>query len=164
MGSPLPSLSQPIYGGNGHWYSHTQTNTMAKVCTRHVFWTHGDSELHAFLGHLNSLKESIQFTMEEEEQRQLPFLDVLVKRKGNNLTTAVYRKPTNTDCYLNYQTNHHPPIKLGTITCLKKRAYNICSSENRRNYNICRGSLRRMATLGPSYGEFWGNRKEQKRT
>ena len=61
---------------------------------------------------------------------QLPFLDVLVKRKGSNLTTSVYRNPTSTVSYLNYQSNHHPAIKLGTITCLKKRAHNICSQEN----------------------------------
>ena len=110
--------------------THKPTLWIRYVDDTFVIWTHGDSELQAFLGHLNSLRESIQFTMEEEEQGQLPFLDVLVKRKGSNLTTSVYRKPTSTDGYLNYQSNHHPAIKLGTITCLKKRAHNICSQEN----------------------------------
>ena len=32
----------------------------------------------------------------------LPFLDVLVIRKNNNIETIVYRKPTNNDIYLNW--------------------------------------------------------------
>ena len=135
MGSPLSPVLANLYMDFFEEMAidtatHKPTLWIRYVDDTFVIWTHGDSELQAFLGHLNSLRESIQFTMEEEEQGQLPFLDVLVKRKGSNLTTSVYRKPTSTDCYLNYQSNHHPAIKLGTITCLRKRAHNICSQEN----------------------------------
>ena len=135
MGSPLSPVLANLYMEFFEEMAidtatHKPTLWIRYVDDTFVIWTHGDSELQAFLGHLNSLRESIQFTMEEEEQGQLPFLDVLVKRKGSNLTTSVYRKPTSTDGYLNYQSNHHPAIKLGTITCLRKRAHNICSQEN----------------------------------
>ena len=34
----------------------------------------------------------------------LPFLDVLLCRNGRELTTTVYRKKTNNDIYLNWNT------------------------------------------------------------
>ena len=40
-------------------------------------------------------------TYEAESNNMLPFLDVLVIHKNNNIETTVYRKPTNDDIYLN---------------------------------------------------------------
>ena len=75
---------------------------METICGRHiVIWPHEDSRLQQFLDHLNGLRPEIQFTMEKEEDRLLPFLDVQIKREGNRLTTTVYRKRTHTDRYLN---------------------------------------------------------------
>jgi hypothetical protein len=39
------------------------------------------------LSHLNNLRPSIQFTMEVESGSAIPFLDVLVIRKGSTLAT-----------------------------------------------------------------------------
>ena len=47
--------------------------------------------------HLNQLSPTIQFIIEEEKERQLVFLDVLVTRSEDRLSTAVYRKLTHTD-------------------------------------------------------------------
>nr|VZI46535.1 unnamed protein product [Spirometra erinaceieuropaei] len=50
-----------------------------------------------FQEHLNAVFPDIQFTMEEEENNQLAFLDVLVCRKDSGeLKTKVFRKATNT--------------------------------------------------------------------
>nr|VZI49501.1 unnamed protein product [Spirometra erinaceieuropaei] len=50
-----------------------------------------------FQEHLNAVFPDIQFTMEEEENNQLAFLDVLVCRKDcGGLKTKVFRKATNT--------------------------------------------------------------------
>ena len=38
---------------------------------------------------LNSLYHNIQFTFEEEDKGTLPFLDVLVQRKGNSTVTSI---------------------------------------------------------------------------
>ena len=40
---------------------------------------------------------AVEFTMEEEDERQIPFLDVMVKRSERNLSTMVHRKATPTD-------------------------------------------------------------------
>ena len=67
--------------------------------------------------------------MEVEQARELPFLDVLVKQNNKEFHTSIFRKPTYTDSYINYQSNHHPATKIATICCLKKRAENICQGE-----------------------------------
>ena len=66
-----------------------------------------------------------------ESENQLPFLDVLVRREGNRLRTSVYRKPTHTDRYINFNSHHHPRVLRGTIQCLKDRVYHVCDSTSR---------------------------------
>lgn len=64
--------------------------------------------------------------MEIEENGQLPFLDVLVKRGNNNkLAHAVYRKKTHTDRYLHAKSHHHPQQKRSLIKTLMHRANKI---------------------------------------
>lgn len=61
-------------------------------------WPHGNTTLEGFLQHLNSINSKIQFTMNIENNRKLPFSDVLVIRKPDGcLGHAEYRKPTHTD-------------------------------------------------------------------
>jgi hypothetical protein len=57
-----------------------------------VIWPHGADGLQNFLTHLNNLRSSIQFTMEIQSEGGIPFLDVLVIRKGTALSTKVYKK------------------------------------------------------------------------
>ena len=73
-----------------------------------VLWPHSRSDLNSFLDHLNSLRPSIQFTMEIEDKRKLPLLDVEVTRDAESgiFQMAVYRKPTHTDRYLHYESYH----------------------------------------------------------
>ncbi|XP_046548528.1 uncharacterized protein LOC124258500 [Haliotis rubra] len=49
------------------------------------------------LQHLNNQHPRIKFTMETEQNRQLPFLDVALQSTDKGLVTSVYRKPTHTD-------------------------------------------------------------------
>ena len=50
---------------------------------------------------LNSIDKNIQFTFEEENNETMPFLDILISRKRNYITTTVYQKSTCNDTYLN---------------------------------------------------------------
>ena len=55
-------------------------------------WPHGDIELEKFLKHLNTKTPSITFTIEKENKGKLPFLDILIDRNKDIITTLVYRK------------------------------------------------------------------------
>ena len=51
---------------------------------------------------LNSFHKNIQFTYKLENQKKLPFLDILLIRRGTKIETTVYRKSTNHDIDLNW--------------------------------------------------------------
>ena len=80
-----------------------------------------------FFNQLNSVS-SLQFTMEEEENRKLPFLDVLVQKQEGTFITSVYRKPTFSGSYLRYSSYAPHCRKVGLIEILTHRALHICSS------------------------------------
>lgn len=54
---------------------------------------------------LNSLRPDIKFTIECSD-KQLPFLDVLVKKEGSKLETDRYYKPTDSKQYLLFNSCH----------------------------------------------------------
>ena len=48
------------------------------------------------LSELNNIHPQVNFTFEPMVNNQMPFLDCLVIREGNNLEVKVYKKPTHT--------------------------------------------------------------------
>ncbi|XP_011868909.1 PREDICTED: uncharacterized protein LOC105562568 [Vollenhovia emeryi] len=91
-----------------------------------VIWNHGRETLPQFLTFINSQHPNIQFTIEIEQNSQIPFLDVLVCRnEDGTLGHNVYRKPTHTDRYLHANSHHHPAQKNSVINSLVHRALSI---------------------------------------
>jgi hypothetical protein len=80
-----------------------------------------------FLHHLNSQCADTKFTIEIEKEGYLAFLDVLVKKVDDTLKTSVYRKPTDSELYLQYTSNHAKTIKNRIVNTLLHRADTICS-------------------------------------
>ena len=72
------------------------------------------------LQHTGNQDPGIQFTVEEQSQQSsLPFLDTLVTIQPNNtFTTSVYRKPTHTDQYLHWDSNHFITAKQSVYNTL----------------------------------------------
>ncbi|KAJ8921335.1 hypothetical protein NQ315_002949 [Exocentrus adspersus] len=96
-------------------------------------WPHGQDNLTDFLNFLNNIEPTIKFTLELEENNKLPFLDVMISKNteiNSNFQTNVYRKKTNTNRYLNFDSNHHLSIKKGVIKSLYDRAKLVSSNVN----------------------------------
>jgi hypothetical protein len=69
--------------------------------------------------------------MEVEENRSLPFLDVLVSRRPDgSLGHTVHRKPTHTELYLHEKSEHHPAQKKAVLTTPVQRARTICDADS----------------------------------
>ena len=79
-----------------------------------------------FFDKLNELQSSLSFTMEEENNNKLSFLDVLVERCDSSFLILVYRKPTSTGLYLSWDSFALRSRKLNLIRCLSYRVLNIC--------------------------------------
>ena len=87
------------------------------------------SHKRAFLDHMNSIDQHIQFTCEEQkEDGSIPFLDISIIPNGDgSLNSTVFRKPTHTDLYLQWDSHHTLPSKYSVIGTLLHRAKTICS-------------------------------------
>ena len=69
------------------------------------------------LQYINSVDPSIQFTTEESKQDgSMHFLDTLVTpQEDGTLTTRVYRNPTHTDLYLQWDSHHNLTCKYSVV-------------------------------------------------
>ena len=82
-----------------------------------------------FLEHINNMDPNIQFTTEDaKSDGSIPFLDTIVMlQPDNSLLTSVYRKPTHTDLYFQWDSHYHLSAKFSVINTLKHRAKTVCS-------------------------------------
>ena len=83
-----------------------------------------------FLQHINSVDPAIRFTVEEnKEDGSIPFLDTIVKPETEGkLSITVYRKPTYTNQYLQWDSHHHLIATFSVINTLSHRAKTVCSN------------------------------------
>ena len=140
MGSPISPIVANLYMEHfesraldtaptppAMWYRYVD-DTMTKI---HEYAVRSFSE------HLNSIDQHIQFTSEEEKNDTIPFLDTClhVNQDGSTKVT-VYRKPTHTDQYLNFHSNHHLQHKRAVVNTLLLRAKSLVSEEDDRVYEI----------------------------
>ena len=101
MGSPLGPVLANIFVG--HCESQIDPENWPTFYDRFVDDTfsvlpcRADSE--QFFHLLNGLHPALKFTVEEERDGKLPFMDVLVERVTDGFQRSVYRKPTFTGLY-----------------------------------------------------------------
>ena len=126
MGSPvLPTMT----------FKHRAINTALnppRIWRRYVdntFVVQQKSYKDVFFQHINTVDSSIHFTVEEAgPDGSIPFLDILVTPQSDgSFTTEVYRKPTHTDLYLKWDSNHNLASKYSVCKTLTHRARTICS-------------------------------------
>ena len=78
-----------------------------------------------FLTFINNLHPNIKFTIEEESNNKLSFLDMSIQHINNKFYTSIYRKPTFTGLGMKYFSFCAKKFKLNTIKTLLYRAYHI---------------------------------------
>ena len=71
------------------------------------------------LSELNDIHPQVKFTFEPMVSNQIPFLDCLVIREGNNLELKGYKKPTHMGQYIHYTSKVAPNIKTLVISALR---------------------------------------------
>ena len=83
------------------------------------------TQLENFFHCINNLYQNIKFTMEEESNRLLAFLGIVLKQNNRKIPVLVYRKPTHTDQYLHYSSHHLTSCKGNVLSSLFNRSYSI---------------------------------------
>ena len=83
-----------------------------------TFVIHKEANKQDFLQHINSVDPAIKFIVE----------DTIVKpEKDGSLSITVYRKPTHTDQYLQWDSHYNLSAKFCIINTLSHRAKTVCS-------------------------------------
>ena len=86
-------------------------------------------DLDNFLCQLNNLVPSNEFSIEEEIDFKIPFLDVLIERVEHNFNSQFTGNQTNIFSCIHYYSSHALSIKLATFSVIFMRALKICSNE-----------------------------------
>ena len=83
----------------------------------------------SFLSTLNECHPSISFTMELASNNKLPFLGMEITKNGCQLSTSVYRKPTNTGLLLHFHSHVDRRYKTSLLRTMVDRAYRLSSTK-----------------------------------
>ena len=106
-------------------------------------------ELHTFLDKINSIHNSIKFTMSHttikdekcnecgcQDINSIPFLDTQCQIKNKKIITDLYRKPTDRNQYLLPTSCHPNSVTKNIPYSLALRIIRICSESNTRDKRI----------------------------
>ena len=96
------------------------------------------SHVPLFHNYLNQQHPNMKFTCEEEKDKQLSFLDILIKRDNNKFSTSLYRKETFSGVYSNFHSFMSSSYKEGLIFTLLHRIFVITSSYQILHEEICK--------------------------
>ena len=88
------------------------------------------THLENFFHHINNLHQTIKFTMEEERNGELAFLDILLKLNNRKISVLVHSKPTHTDQYLKYSSQHQTSCKENVVSSLFIATYSIATNKD----------------------------------
>ena len=133
MGSPVSPIVANLYMEYLEQKALSTAPHPPRFWCRYVddtFVIHKEANKQGFLQHINSVDPTIKFTVEDnKEDGSIPFLDTIVKPEvDGSLSITVYRKPTHTDQYLQWDSHHNLSAKFSVINTLSHRAQTVCSN------------------------------------
>ena len=133
MGSPVSPIVANLY--MEYLEQNAQTTAPHPTGSGTGMWMtplfiHKEANKQGFLQHINSVDPAIKFTVEDnKEDGSIPFMDTTVKPEvDGSLSITVYRKPTHTDQYLQWDSHHNLSAKFSVINTLSHGAQTVCSN------------------------------------
>lgn len=76
----------------------------------------------------NIIDDRLKFTMEEEKDQSIAYLDTLLHRKNGRITTDWFSKPSSSNRILNYYSNHPKYIIINTAKSLASRILTLADA------------------------------------
>lgn len=92
-----------------------------------LVWNKTFGDVNIITNILNSLNNSIQYTINQHEQH-LPFLDIMIYKKNTEIHTDIYKKPTDSTGLLPFNSKH-PRHTIRNIPYNLSRRINLIVSE-----------------------------------
>lgn len=91
-----------------------------------------ENKLESTLTIFNMFDKDIEFTMETENMRSVPFLDVrAIRTEDNNIIFDWFQKQSNSGRYINYLSYHPLQQKINTVVAMKNRIEKLCNPKFR---------------------------------
>ena len=130
--SPGPTLADAsLFYHEKNWYEHCPLEYRPLYYRGYVddiFLLFNSAEhLKRFHSYLNFRDLIISFTIENEKDNRMSFLDVSIIREKGKFTTSVHRKPTFSGMYTHFDSFSPSCSKIGLLHTLLYRCFRICS-------------------------------------
>ena len=71
-----------------------------------------------------------KFTLDEESNGELVFLDTLLKRNNGKISVLAYRQSVHFENYLHFSSHYQKSCKESVVSSLFNRAYSIITNED----------------------------------
>jgi hypothetical protein len=156
MGSPLGPLFANIF--LSHYESLWLENSPVKpiLYKRYVddtLWLLPEnSDINCLMDYMNSRHKNMRFTYEIESNNCINFIGLTISHcteliNGHKYITSVYRKPTSTSLFTNFNSFTPLSYRLSVFKCLVNRAFLLCSNWNlfHNEISVVRSMLLRNA-------------------
>ena len=93
-----------------------------------IIYQQDEEAFNEMLHRINNILPTIKFTVEQEVDGAIPFLDVYVihDKYSNEFRFKVYRKQTNAENYIHFFSSHSPSVKDNIVSNMFSRALKIC--------------------------------------
>lgn len=145
MGSPLSSIMSEIF------LNYIENRYLFTDANRHLnkiifYYRYVDDTIILFDGnsrqlsllnsYISNIHKNLSFTLEEENNNTLNFLDITITKQNGYLKFKIYRKPTCTDQTIHADSHHPYPQKLAAYNSFVHRLITIPMDPNDYNEEV----------------------------